>query len=206
MASIDTGGDGGGHKKGPGVKKAKKLSTNVDMTPMVDLGFLLITFFIFTATMSTPSTMKLFMPKDDNKEEDKTEVKESGALTIMMGKDNNIFYYEGQLAPDGANFKSSTYKDIREIILNKKKSVIAAHRHDTSCEKIWEKNNGDRNSCKDKDLVVVIKPNDEATYKNSVDILDEMAINDIKRFALIDITPQENQFVSASGTPAPAGK
>src|SRR5688500_2538487 len=98
MASIDTGGDGGSHKKGPGVKKAKKLNTNVDMTPMVDLGFLLITFFIFTATMSTPSTMRLTMPKDDNKPEDLTEVKESAALTIMMGKNNNIFYYEGQLA------------------------------------------------------------------------------------------------------------
>jgi biopolymer transport protein ExbD len=199
MASIDTGGDGGGHKKGVGVKKAKKLSTNIDMTPMVDLGFLLITFFIFTATMSTPTTMRLTMPKDDNKPEDLTEVKESGALTIMLGKDDQIFYYEGQLAADGENFESSTYKEIRTVIQDKKKAVIAAHQHDTGCEKIWARNGGDRNSCRDKDFVVVIKPNEDATYKNSVDILDEMAINNVQRFALIDITPQENQFVTASG-------
>jgi biopolymer transport protein ExbD len=199
MASIDTGGDGGGHKKGVGVKKAKKLSTNIDMTPMVDLGFLLITFFIFTATMSTPTTMRLTMPKDDKKPEDLTEVKESGALTIMLGKDDNVFYYEGQLAADGGNFESSTYKEIRTVIQDKKKAVIAAHQHDTGCEKIWARNNGDRNSCRDKDFVVVIKPNEEATYKNSVDILDEMSINNVQRFALIDITPQENQFVNASG-------
>ena len=90
MASIDTGGGDSGHKKGPGVKKAKKLSTRVDMTPMVDLGFLLITFFIFTTTMSTPSTMDLFMPKDTKKDEELNKAKESGALTIMMGKDNHL--------------------------------------------------------------------------------------------------------------------
>src|SRR5262245_608033 len=99
MASIEEGGGGGGHKKGPGVKKAKRLSTRVDMTPMVDLGFLLITFFIFTTTMSTPSTMDLFMPKDTNKDEEQNKAKESGALTIMLGKSNVIYYYEGQLLP-----------------------------------------------------------------------------------------------------------
>ncbi len=209
MASIDAGGDSGGHKKGPGVKKAKKLSTNVDMTPMVDLGFLLITFFIFTATMSTPSTMRLTMPKDEKKPEDLTEVKESGALTIMLGEDNNIFYYEGQLLADGSNFQSSTYKDIRDVILKKKKEVIANHQHDATCENIREKARTNKppdpnwqQACLDRDLVVVIKPNDKATYKNSVDILDEMEINQVKRFALIDITTQENQFVEGSNAPA----
>ncbi len=170
MASLDTGGDGGGHKKGPGVKKAKKQSTRVDMTPMVDLGFLLITFFIFTTTMSTPSAMQLFMPKDTDKPEEQNKAKESGALTVMLGKGNQVYYYEGQLLPDGSNFKSTSFDPetgIRKVLIDKKRRTP------------------------EDDLVVVIKPNEEATYKNTVDILDEMTINGIKRFALVDITPNE---------------
>jgi biopolymer transport protein ExbD len=203
MADIDVSGGDSGHKKGPGVKKAKKLSTRVDMTPMVDLGFLLITFFIFTTTMSTPSTMKLFMPKDDIDKKDETEVKESGALTIMLGKDNGLYYYEGQLKPDGSNFKSSTYKEIRDEIIKKKNEVIANHYHVPACEKYQKEaqDKGDpdwKDACKDKDFVVVIKPNPEATYKNTVDILDEMTINRVKRFALVDITEDENKLVKAT--------
>lgn len=173
MASLDTGGDSG-HKKGPGVKKAKKLSTRVDMTPMVDLGFLLITFFIFTSTMSSPAAMQLFMPKDTDKKEEQNKAKESGALTILLGKADQVYYYEGQLAPDGSNFKSTNFKGIRDVLIDKKRRTNA------------------------EDLVVVIKPNEEATYKNTVDMLDEMAINEIKRFALVDITPNENEPLKAT--------
>ena len=173
MASLDTGGADNGHKKGPGVKKAKKLSTRLDMTPMVDLGFLLITFFIFTSTMSTPTTLDLFMPKDTEKDEELNKAKESGALTIMLGKDNNVYYYEGQLSVDdaGNNFKSTNFKGIRDVIINKKRSTPPD------------------------DLVIVIKPNEEATYKNTVDILDEMTINQVKRFALVEILEVENELI-----------
>ena len=181
MASIDTAAGESGHKKGPGVKKAKKLSTRVDMTPMVDLGFLLITFFIFTTTMSTPSTMDLFMPKDTKKDEELNKAKESGALTIMMANDNHLYYYEGKLAPDASNFLSTNFKDIRDVIIKKKKSTPP------------------------EDLVVVLKPNEEATYKNTVDMLDEMTINEIKRFALVDISKVENGLIHRTeGTPMPA--
>jgi len=194
MASID---DGGGevHKKGPGVKKAKKLSTRVDMTPMVDLGFLLITFFIFTTTMSSPTALDLYMPKDTDKEEEQNKAKESGALTIMLGKGDQVYYYEGQLLPDASNFKQTTFKGIRDVIIKKKKDVKAAHQHDEKCKEIWAKNGGDQKSCLDRDLVVVIKPNDEATYKNTVDILDEMTINEIKRFAMVDLFPDEKTLI-----------
>ena len=195
MASIEEGG-GGGHKKGPGVKKAKKLSTHLDMTPMVDLGFLLITFFIFTTTMSSPTTMELYMPKDTDKDEDQNKAKESGALTIMLSKDNHVYYYEGQLKEDASNFLSTNFAGIRKVIIDKKKSVIEAHQHDTGCEKIWAKNNGDKKSCLDKDLVVVIKPGELATYKNTVDILDEMTITNIKRYAMVDLFQAEKDLIN----------
>src|SRR4028119_1260983 len=122
MAEMDTS-SGGGHKKGPGVKKGKKMSTRVDLTPMVDLGFLLITFFIFTTTMSEATAMRLFLPKDTEKPEEQNEVKQSGALTMLLGKNNVVYYYEGKLAPDGSNFKNANFKDMRDVILNKKKST-----------------------------------------------------------------------------------
>jgi biopolymer transport protein ExbD len=197
MASIEEGGDSS-HKKGPGVKKAKKLSTRVDMTPMVDLGFLLITFFIFTTTMSSPTTMELYMPKDTDKDEEQNKAKESGALTVMLAKNNTIYYYEGQLKEDGSNFLSTNFAGIRKIIIDKKKAVIDAHQHDAGCEKVWAKNNGDKKSCLDKDLVVVIKPNEDATYKNTVDILDEMAISNIKRYAMVDLFDAEKELIKAT--------
>lgn len=173
MAEMDTSG-GGGHKKGPGVKKSKKLSTRVDLTPMVDLGFLLITFFIFTTTMSQPTAMKLFLPKDDVKPEEQNKVKESAVLTIMLSKNDGVFYYEGQLLPDGSNFKSTTFKEIRNIIINKKKTTDP------------------------KDFVVVIKPGPESTYKNTIDLLDEMSINEVKRYAMVDITDTEVQLITVT--------
>jgi biopolymer transport protein ExbD len=176
MASIDSGGDGGGHKKGPGVKKAKKMSTKVDMTPMVDLGFLLITFFIFTSTMSQPTAMNLFMPKDVDKPEDQNKVKESGAFTIMLGKDDVVYYYQGL---DPTQIQTATFKSIREEIIRKKQSTNP------------------------EDLVMIIKPTEDATYKNTVDILDEMTINEIKRYAMVDISDTEMQLIRA--TEAAAG-
>ncbi len=177
MSEMDTS-SGGGHKKGPGVKKSKKLSTRVDLTPMVDLGFLLITFFIFTTTMSQATAMRLFLPKDAEKPEDQNKAKESGVITILLGKDNNVFYYEGSLDNTASNFKSSNFHEIRTVLIDKKRRTP------------------------EKDLVVVLKPSDECTYKNVIDILDEMTINVLKRYALVDISPVEAQLVKLSGATA----
>ena len=205
MASIDGGGEGASHKKGRGVKKAKKLSTRVDMTPMVDLGFLLITFFVFTATMTTPTTLDLNMPKDIKDEKEQTEAKESGVLSIMLGKADQVYYYEGKLevAEGKNNFKSTTFKGIRDVIINKKKDVISRHVHDATCEKTQQKAKaaGDpdwESACKDRDFIVIIKPNEDATYKNTVDILDEMTINRARTYAMVKILKEENELIRAT--------
>jgi biopolymer transport protein ExbD len=171
MASLDTGGGDSGHKKGPGVKKAKRLSTRVDMTPMVDLGFLLITFFIFTTTMAQPTAMKLYLPKDVDKPEEQNKVKESGAFTILLGSNDQVYYYEGL---DPTKLQATNFKGIRDEIIKKKQSTNP------------------------EDLVIIIKPSEEATYKNTVDILDEMTISEIKRYAMVDISSGEYQLVKAT--------
>lgn len=173
---------------------------------MVDLGFLLITFFVFTATMQTPTALDLNMPKDVDDPNKKTEVKQSGALTIMLGKGNQVYYYEGQLeVSEGKNnFQQSTFKQIRDVIIKKRNDVIAKHVHnDEICKPEQEaaKKKGDPNwqdACKDVDFVVIIKPDADATYKNTVDILDEMTINQVKRYAMVKILDDELKLIKAT--------
>lgn len=173
MAEMDTS-SGGGHKKGPGVKKSKKLSTRVDLTPMVDLGFLLITFFVFTTTMSQSTAMNMNEPKDDDTTQ-QLKVKNSGAMTILLGQKDQVYYYFGQLDPNtlSEQFKPSSFKDIRDIIVKKKKSTPEG------------------------DLMYIIKSAPKSTFKNAIDILDEMSISAIKpgHYAEVDITPQEMELI-----------
>lgn len=187
MAEIDT--SGGGGKKG--VKKAKKLSTRIDLTPMVDLGFLLITFFMFTTTLAKPKTMEINMPfKDKDKPlQDTTKVKESVALTILLSKNHRVYYYEGlatdPTAPPDVKITSFKAKDgIRDEIISKK-------------EKITALKNSNQLTAKD-ELTILIKPDDNSTYDDLVNILDEMAINDVRIYAIIDITPVDQEFIHAT--------
>ena len=152
------------NKNGPGVKKSKKQSTRVDLTPMVDLGFLLITFFIFSTTMLQPAVLNLSMPKDVLDPEDSMNITLSGALTIMLGKENLIYYY---FKKDPASMQETSYKEVRDIILEKRKTTAIDN------------------------LFIIIKPGEDATYKNAVDILDEMNINDIPRYAMVNLSERE---------------
>ena len=151
-------------------KRSQKKATKVDLTPMVDLGFLLITFFIVTTTLSQKTAMKLDLPHDGKQ----TTVKLSGALTILLGKNDNVYYYEGDLKPDGSNFKASSFLNIRDVIIAKKRSVAI------------------------KDMFVIIKPTDGSNYQDVVNILDEMSVNVIRSYTLDDITEGENKLVQVT--------
>ena len=156
-------------RKSRGVKKSKKLSTRVDLTPMVDLGFLLITFFICTTALSKPTAMRLILPADGNP----SVTKLSSVITLLLGKNNSIYYYEGA---DPAKGKTVDQRSIRSILLDKK------YRTDTA----W--------------FEVILKPSTDATYGNTVNILDEMKIDAINHFVLTDITPYEYQLMNSSRT------
>jgi biopolymer transport protein ExbD len=169
----------------------------VDMTPMVDLGFLLITFFIFTTAMTAPTTMNLNMPKDDNVSP--TKVKKSGVLTILLGKsEDNVYYYESELdSVSYSNFKETTFRGIRDVIINKKKEVISQYITNAGCEERAKKDGkkDPKRECQDMDFFVIVKPDAEAPYKRIVDILDEMTINAVGRYAMVDITEGEDKLV-----------
>ncbi len=190
MAEMDTS-SSGGHKKGPGVKKGKKLSTRVDLTPMVDLGFLLITFFMFTTTLSKPKTMQINMPyKEDNiKEEDQTKIKASTVVTILLSKNHRIYYYEGigddATKPPEVKVAYFKQKDgIRDVLINKKKMVDDLKRSGQLGQK--------------DQATIVIKPDVTSTYEDLVNILDEMSINDIRVYAIVDITDVDKEFITAT--------
>jgi len=181
----------GGGKQGPGVKKPKKLSTRIDLTPMVDLGFLLITFFIFTTTMSKPKTMEINMPvdKEDIDDKDKNKVKDYTAMTVLLSKQNRVYYYTG-LADDPMNppkvevtyFQSKN--GIRDAIIALKKRVYE------------ERGNGmPGHNIKD-EPVILIKPDTTSQYDDIVNILDEMSINGISTYALVDITDVDREFIA----------
>jgi len=167
MAELDTSQSGGKHK-GKGKKRAKKASTRVDLTPMVDLGFLLVTFFMLTTTFSKPQTMEINMPVKDptvTKEEQGQDIKASKALTIILAADNMVYYYSG-LAKDADVQKVDYSADgLRKVLLEKSHFV--------------------------KDVFVSIKATNDATYRNVIDALDEMLITNISHYALVDITDDD---------------
>ena len=179
MAELNTG-DGGGGKGGK--VRSKKQNSKVDLTAMVDLAFLLITFFMLTTTLSKPQSMSLGLPDKDPK--DKTppvKVDENRTMTIMLGDNNKIIRYVGLLATPvaGGAPKDFAYGKggIREELLKRKKLVL-----EYSAAKGKPKDG----------IIVIIKPTKKANYRNLVDILDEMVIAGVETYAIVpEFTPEE---------------
>lgn len=158
------------HKQKAGVSKTKKVSLKVDLTPMVDLGFLLISFFIFTTTLAKPTAMHLAIPDDaNNKGSSVAPVNKT--LNLLLGANNNVFYYEGDSLNQIKNIRIKA-SDLRDVITNKKIKLRNYFGSDTS-------------------LIVLIKPTSDATYANVINALDEMLINNVKTYVLMDASKEE---------------
>jgi biopolymer transport protein ExbD len=160
--------------KNKAVRRLPKKSTRVDLTPMVDLGFLLLTFFVFTSVLAKPKVMDIVSPKESVKN---TDVCESCVLTAMLADDNKIIYYEGMPENNPVLKETSfTVEGLRKVLLQKKAAVKKAK--GTSDE-----------------MVIILKPSDESSYKNFVDLLDEININGIKHYFIDELNDSEKKIL-----------
>lgn len=158
-----------------------ELTTNtrqpgVDMTPLVDLGFLLITFFVFTTTFTSNRMMVLNMPDKTN--EPGPIMKYSNTLTLILGKDNRIFWH--QKGPKDLNTsilsETSFGTTLRKLIIERRLKAANI-----------------------KNFTVIIRPTDESNYKNTVDVLDEMKITNQLLYVFTDISPKEAEVYQSKG-------
>ncbi len=163
-----------------GVRRMIKHSLKIEMTPMVDLGFLLISFFVITTELSKPTAMNLYMPADGPP----TELGMSNALTIIPDGDNTVWYYAGKW--EDAKISGTVYKTtyagkngLRKIINDKQNQL-------DNDLKSKEKREG---------LMLLIKPTAQASYNNLVDVLDEATINMVKKFAVLKLSPEETNWL-----------
>ncbi len=209
MAEVNTDGGGGGkHEK----KRAKKSSTRIDMTPMVDLAFLLLTFFVLTSTFSKPKTMEINFPAD--KPEDQKDQLVNNALTFIMTEDDKIFYYYGAFITEGSPNplgKPNTVltktdfsaEGLHKLLLDYNKPTIEAIKKledqlrskeiaDTTYKRLAVGEKGKPDA-----LTVLIKADDKAVYKNIIDVIDELNVCNIGKYAIVDMMPKELELINA---------
>jgi biopolymer transport protein ExbD len=206
MAEIQEGG-GGGHKGGK--KRAKKLSTRVDMTPMVDLAFLLLTFFVLTATFSKPKSMELTFPAPPPPGDPPPPVKKG--ITFLLTGDDRLFYYEGEFKPQDSDkgpktqiseltfsqeslhkFLLDKNKEMHEQINTLKNRFEKGELSDTTYKRLVKERKANKES-----YTYLIKTDDKATYKNVIDVIDELNINVVGKYVMVDITKPELDLVNA---------
>ena len=200
MAEVQTG-DSGGDKKGKHKKvRAKKNSTHIDMTPMVDLAFLLLTFFMLTTTFGKPKTMEINMPIKDP---DNKPPLVNNAITFLLTDKDKVYWYYGELKPETQLTLTTFAPDgIRKLLLEKnqfavdkikdlKNQAAKANMADTTLKRMVVDVKGDK-----KALMVLVKTDDKAKYKNVVDALDELNICFVGKYALVDISKQEYDMIN----------
>lgn len=171
-------------RKGKSFAHAKKHQLRIDMTPMVDLGFLLITFFVFTTSLSTPKAADLFMPKEDPNPQ---PLPKSLAMTILLDDNNKLYYYNGDF---NDAFKSnqiietgySIYEGLGKAIRQKQNELELSGKFGGK-----------------KGLMLIIKPTSASVYKNVIDALDEVMINDVRKYALVEPSDEELNFLKIRG-------
>jgi len=190
-------GKGGKHKK----VRAKKQSTHIDMTPMVDLAFLLLTFFMLTTTFGKPKTMEINMPvKPDNPE---TQQKVNNAMTILLSGDDKIYWYFGELKPE-TQLTATNYSNdgLRKLLLEKnnyafekinqlREQAVKNNMADTTLKRMEVDVKGEK-----KALMVLVKADDSAKYKNVVDVLDDLNITMVGKYAIVDLGQQEFDLIN----------
>lgn len=195
MADVDSGG-GGGHKKKGGGSKTKKKSTKIDMTAMVDVAFLLLTFFVLTATMTNKSMMELTMPpkvEDENKDDIRENILEDKIMTLIVDENDKVGYYIGITNPEYQNASFDQQKGIRQVIRKHLEAPPGMVRCETGKGARVVKN------CWDP--IFVIKPRKTSKYRNLVDLLDELAITQAPKFAIDKFTPNDSLIMIGEFNP-----
>jgi biopolymer transport protein ExbD len=200
--------EGGGKKKGK--RRAKKHSTHIDMTPMVDLTCLLLTFFMLTTAFSKPKVMEIVLPDKDQKIKDQQKIPKWRTLNIILDENDRVFWYNGiadPTKPPIPTLEESDYsKDgMRKLLLHRNK-ILFKDIEDLNNKVLKGKLSIKRDSLNKmiKELgkedkigpIVLIKATDKAKYKNMVDIIDEMAITRVARYSIVDINPFEKKLLN----------
>ena len=194
-----------GNKKG-GKSKQKKMTVRVDFTPMVDMNMLLITFFMLCTSLSKPQTMEISMPSNDKDitEEQQSKVKASQAITLLLGSDDKMYYYEGEPNyKDYTSLKETTYQPdgLRAMLLQRNRAAVNEV-NELKQQKLDLKISEDDFSKRLAEIksgkntpTVIIKATDNASYKNLIDALDEMQICNIGKYVITDIAEADEFLV-----------
>lgn len=192
-------------ERGGGKKGTKKVSTRIDFTPMVDMIMLLITFFMLATSLNKPQTMEISMPtKDKVSEEEQTKIQESRAITILLGKNDKVYYYTGQPNyEDYTSLKRTNYgpDGLRALLMQRNQKVVELMK-ELKRQKLDQKISDEdfkKRSAEIKDdksaPIVVIKATNDATYRNLIDALDEMQICSIGKYAIVDIAEGDTWLI-----------